>query len=562
MQKTDVADASDVLADPPNAAPATVSYAGAYTEGNLSLVLTQTNQPSGSMLSGTVTYNTTTFSAGGFVDATNRAYLWVWGNSVAVAGRATNTGSGVVRVGIVGTDSSNRITPSAIAISQSISSRCSGRTDTLEKFRAWTGSGNDSVRDEIFAVTLESGPGNVARFCNSLWLAYNSADYALLSAAIYNLTGANIMGPSGDTWSLIGFMDTTTGTELVGHQVNLAGYRAALYLNERTRTRAIVFKGSDNAEDFLQDGFDVTSRLTEAMSWMAFVDRIQSPYIGNLRGNSNFIVTGHSLGGAMAYYVAERYGLKAFTFNAINVPPLTVSYFNTQNPSIDYNPINITNLFVQGETLSNTPGVRRIGGRYSQYEIPTRQSRSILGDHSISDFSNKLKIMREFYDAIAIAPESTPTAPIRLAVGNTRRLSLNYLIDGTPLPAADAVSLRWRSSDSNKVSVSATGVITALAESTTPISIGVYRDDRPTLALAMSYVVISPNADCQTVCTCTYGGIAQTVEWGITIGTNHGTWCSITTEHPSTSPLPIMVSYGTSCSDIRSNPPGMWWCEQ
>lgn len=96
---------------PPSASTATVSYAGAYTGvflGNAStIILTQTNGPFGTTLSGTLTLNQAnlTLNVGGFVDANNDAYILAWYNNFSnfgsgvVAGKLTRSTNGGVATG-------------------------------------------------------------------------------------------------------------------------------------------------------------------------------------------------------------------------------------------------------------------------------------------------------------------------------------------------------------------------------------------------------------------------------------------------------------------------------
>ena len=88
--------ASTGATSPPSASPATVSYAGTYAGSFLgdtsTIILTQTNDASGTALSGTLTLGQSniTLYVGGFVDVNNNAFVWAAFNNF------TNFGSGVV----------------------------------------------------------------------------------------------------------------------------------------------------------------------------------------------------------------------------------------------------------------------------------------------------------------------------------------------------------------------------------------------------------------------------------------------------------------------------------
>jgi hypothetical protein len=83
----------------------------------------------------------------------------------------------------------------------------------------------------------------------------------------------------------------------------------------------IAFKGTDNWGDVLTDIRQLKAVPIQYTQALMFVKRVLA--MGGV-SPENIVVTGHSLGGGMAQYVASAFGLKAVTFNPAPLSAATI----------------------------------------------------------------------------------------------------------------------------------------------------------------------------------------------------------------------------------------------
>jgi len=96
----------------------------------------------------------------------------------------------------------------------------------------------------------------------------------------------------------------------------LSDSNASVFVNQTTGAVVVSYRGTTNASDIKTDAaiFVGKERSTARYkSSMALMERVKAKYDD---GGHNIDVTGHSLGGGIAMYVAESNGLESFVFNA------------------------------------------------------------------------------------------------------------------------------------------------------------------------------------------------------------------------------------------------------
>ncbi len=149
----------------------------------------------------------------------------------------------------------------------------------------------------------------------------------------YTYSFEKCLSPSGTAMStppIIGMKGecrTETAT-----RINLSGFHAEFYTNDNDGA-VIVFRGTD-----LFSIPDWTANITNGLLQLYpnqyslasdFVSKVLSSE--HCKGNicKNIVVTGHSLGGALAQYVALSWGLKAYVFNSAGLGVITRVSFDS-----------------------------------------------------------------------------------------------------------------------------------------------------------------------------------------------------------------------------------------
>jgi hypothetical protein len=90
----------------------------------------------------------------------------------------------------------------------------------------------------------------------------------------------------------------------------VTGFTAETY--QREDKTVIAFKGSNSARDWLAN---TSAAFGNIPIQFAQADRIVKEYVKE-HGTENLVITGHSLGGQLAFYTGEKYGVRTYGFNA------------------------------------------------------------------------------------------------------------------------------------------------------------------------------------------------------------------------------------------------------
>ncbi len=175
------------------------------------------------------------------------------------------------------------------------------------------------------------------------------------------------------------------------------GYLAAVFQLSREE-RAIVFCGSDDAFDFLVDDANILAgspppQLSDAVKSVA---QWATP---------KTILTGHSLGGALAILAAAKFNLPAVSFNAPRVLAECLQVaFQTASPTMAGRCVSsqkIINIRVGGDPVSSilttglqTGATRKVSGRECGINLLCR--------HSMKTVLDEVRTERANFDPIAL----------------------------------------------------------------------------------------------------------------------------------------------------------------
>ena len=149
-----------------------------------------------------------------------------------------------------------------------------------------------------------------ASYCKNRYETKVSAQKAF-NSWYYN-TEENIDNPTWQVLNISGNDETGVGTAW-------GGFAAVAYKNNITNEIVIAFRGTDSPMDILISDSQIAFNLTpqQATAAVNFYEKVlqENP-------DSSISITGHSLGGALAQYVASLKHVPATTFNApgVNIP--------------------------------------------------------------------------------------------------------------------------------------------------------------------------------------------------------------------------------------------------
>lgn len=139
----------------------------------------------------------------------------------------------------------------------------------------------------------------------------------------YTYSYEECLSPSGmamSTTPIIG-MKGECRTKIVPiTKTGRSGFHAEFYTSGNDGA-AIVFRGTD-LNSILDWGTDITSLLLYPKQFSIALDFVTKVISSEqCKGNKckNIVVTGHSLGGALAQYVALSWGLKGYVFNSLGL---------------------------------------------------------------------------------------------------------------------------------------------------------------------------------------------------------------------------------------------------
>lgn len=116
--------------------------------------------------------------------------------------------------------------------------------------------------------------------------------------------------------------EVITGVEGIGTDgvsSEWAGFQAVAYKNEATKEIVIAYRGTDSLLDGIISDAQIAFNLTPQQTSPAleFYNKIAASVSGE---DYTISVTGHSLGGSLAQYVAAVKGISAVTFNGPGIP--------------------------------------------------------------------------------------------------------------------------------------------------------------------------------------------------------------------------------------------------
>lgn len=175
-------------------------------------------------------------------------------------------------------------------------------------------------------------------------VAVKAAPFSALSNAIY--TGEEVSG-----WSKVPDFD---------RRDDKTGFHGAVYQSNDGKKIAVVFEGTTSPKDWRTDAAIAAALPTEQLD-SAVV--LAGDAAVRFKGKE-IVVTGHSLGGALAQYAAGVLGLEAYTFNAAG---LRGDYYERANRDG-----RITNLYEKGDVVSgivNLPGGMERRGKSIEYNF-------------------------------------------------------------------------------------------------------------------------------------------------------------------------------------------------
>lgn len=130
------------------------------------------------------------------------------------------------------------------------------------------------------------------------------------------------------------------------------GYKAGIIKNDELKTYIIVFRGTSNFKNIIED---VELILGLIPSYFKNGEEIYK-YAVNLavKDNYNLIATGHSLGGSVCQYISNKFGIQSITFNPFGV-------MRSLTNISDLNKAKCTNYCVWGDEVSSIDSSHQYG---------------------------------------------------------------------------------------------------------------------------------------------------------------------------------------------------------
>jgi hypothetical protein len=153
------------------------------------------------------------------------------------------------------------------------------------------------------------------------------------------------------------FLNTVGKWRLVDFFVSsITENSAVAFINEERKLLVVSYRGTDDVSDFLSDAklaafANLDEKFPEALE---FFNTVNSKYKGK---NYTTILTGHSLGGALATYVALNTGYSAQVFDTPSIEELAVTNIdglaNSRFNLTDWKDIHITNDINEHDNVGN-----------------------------------------------------------------------------------------------------------------------------------------------------------------------------------------------------------------